>query len=346
MTQQPPPLPPEEGPQQTVPVSHEVTQVQPQYPSQPPVVPQTSSGPGTATFTQHPAGPAASAKRRWLAELAGIAVAAAALASAGTYVVTRNDLAPAPAAEIAVSPSRPASGPTSPAPVLRGNALAPNWAAVASAVSPSVVAISVTGGQVSGQGSGVVFDTKGHILTNNHVVAAGGSGSKLSVTLNDKRTFEATIVGTDPISDLAVIKLTNAPGDLRAIALGDANAIKVGDQVMAVGNPLGLAGTVTTGIVSALNRPVSTSDQQQQQQQGDPTQQQQQTGGEPVVTNAIQTSAAINPGNSGGALVNANGQLIGINSAIASLGSSAGSSSQSGNIGIGFAIPVNEARSI
>jgi len=337
-TQVPPPLPPQEGPEQTVPVSHEVTQVQPQYPSQPPVVPQTSSGPGTATFTQHPAGPAASAKRRWLAELAGIAVAAAALASAGTYVVTRNDLAPAPAAEIAVSPSRPASGPTSPAPVLRGNALAPNWAAVASAVSPSVVAISVTGGQVSGQGSGVVFDTKGHILTNNHVVAAGGSGSKLSVTLNDKRTFEATIVGTDPISDLAVIKLTNAPGDLRAIALGDANAIKVGDQVMAVGNPLGLAGTVTTGIVSALNRPVTTS-----AQSTDPFSQQ---SADPVVTNAIQTSAAINPGNSGGALVNARGQLIGINSAIASLGSSLGSSNQSGNIGIGFAIPVDEARPI
>jgi putative serine protease PepD len=121
--------------------------------------------------------------------------------------------------------------------------------------------------------------------------------------------------------------------------LGDANTIKVGDQVMAVGNPLGLAGTVTTGIVSALNRPVTTSDQS-----GDPSSQQ--ASGEPVVTNAIQTSAAINPGNSGGALVNAGGQLIGINSAIASLGSSSGSSSQAGNIGIGFAIPVNEARSI
>jgi putative serine protease PepD len=174
-------------------------------------------------------------------------------------------------------------------------------------------------------------------------VAAGGAGSTLSVTLNDKRTYDATVVGTDPTTDLAVIKLTNAPKDLKAITLGDANAIKVGDQVMAVGNPLGLAGTVTTGIVSALNRPVTASDAQQQP--GDPTQQQQQANSDPVVTNAIQTSAAINPGNSGGALVNASGQLIGINSEIASLGSS-GSSSQSGNIGIGFAIPVNEARSI
>jgi putative serine protease PepD len=172
-------------------------------------------------------------------------------------------------------------------------------------------------------------------------VAAGGQGSKITVTLNDKRTYDATVVGTDPSTDLAVIALTNAPSDLKAIALGDAKAIKVGDQVMAVGNPLGLAGTVTTGIVSALNRPVTTSDQQQ----SDPFGQQQSTT-EAVVTNAIQTSAAINPGNSGGALVNANGQLIGINSAIASLGSSGGSSSQSGNIGIGFAIPVNEARSI
>jgi putative serine protease PepD len=201
-----------------------------------------------------------------------------------------------------------------------------------------VVAISVTGSAGSGQGSGVIFDSKGHILTNNHVVTGAGTGSQLTVTLADNRTYAATVVGTDPSTDLAVIKLTNAPSDLKAIALGDASLLKVGDPVMAVGNPLGLAGTVTTGIVSALNRPVTTSDQS-----GDPTAQQ---SADPVVTNAIQISAAINPGNSGGALVNASGQLIGITSAIASLGSSDSSSSQSGNIGIGFAIPVNEARSI
>jgi putative serine protease PepD len=222
--------------------------------------------------------------------------------------------------------------------VLQANPLAPNWAVTAGAVSPSVVAISVTSSSASGQGSGVIFDTQGHILTNNHVVTGAGAGSQLSVTLADKRTYDATVVGTDPSTDLAVIKLTNGPSDLKPIALGDANTIKVGDQVMAVGNPLGLAGTVTTGIVSALNRPVTTTDQST-----DPNAQ---TSADPVVTNAIQTSAAINPGNSGGALVNASGQLIGINSAIASLGSSDGSSTQSGNIGIGFAIPVNEARSI
>jgi putative serine protease PepD len=201
-----------------------------------------------------------------------------------------------------------------------------------------VVAISVTGSAGSGQGSGVIFDTKGHILTNNHVVTGAGTGSQLTVTLADKRTYAATVVGTDPSTDLAVIKLANAPSDLKAIALGDASLLKVGDPVMAVGNPLGLAGTVTTGIVSALNRPVTASDQS-----GDSTAQQ---SADPVVTNAIQVSAAINPGNSGGALVNASGQLIGITSAIASLGSSDSSSSQSGSIGIGFAIPVNEARSI
>jgi len=263
-----------------------------------------------------------------------VAALAAVLASTGTYAVTRIDDSATPAAQTR------ASSTTSAAPVVQADASAPNWSVTADAVSPSVVAITVTSGQGGGQGSGVIFDTKGHILTNNHVVAAGGQGSQISVTLNDKRTYDATVVGTDPSTDLAVIKLTNAPSDLKAIALGDANALKVGDPVMAVGNPLGLAGTVTTGIVSALNRPVTTSDQQQ----GDPTQQQ--TAADPVVTNAIQTSAAINPGNSGGALVNASGQLVGINSAIASLGSSSGSSSQSGNIGIGFAIPVNEAGSI
>ncbi|HQX87731.1 MAG TPA: PDZ domain-containing protein, partial [Ornithinibacter sp.] len=138
---------------------------------------------------------------------------------------------------------------------------------------------------------------------------------------------------------LAVITITGNPSNLTPIAVGDSDAIAVGDPVMAVGNPLGLAGTVTTGIVSALNRPVTTQGESSGQDQFGQAQSQ----AEPVVTNAIQTSAAINPGNSGGALVNAGGQLIGINSSIASLGSSSG---QSGNIGIGFAIPVNEATSI
>jgi putative serine protease PepD len=329
--------PPEDGPQHSAPLWYEHTRMQPQYPAFTPVIPQIPAGTGPAAFTRPGQPPTRSAKPRRMAELGVLAVVTAVLASAGTYAATRTDGASAPVAQIRIGSN------TSPSPAAAVNGSAPNWSATAGVVSPSVVAITVTSSQGGDQGSGVIFDTKGHILTNNHVVAANGAGAKISVTLNDKRTYDATVVGTDPSTDLAVIKLTNAPTDLRAISLGDANTIKVGDQVMAVGNPLGLAGTVTTGIVSALNRPVTTSDAQQQQ--GDPTQQQPQTG-DPVVTNAIQTSAAINPGNSGGALVNASGQLIGINSAIASLGSSGGSSSQSGNIGIGFAIPVNEARSI
>ncbi|HZX99400.1 MAG TPA: trypsin-like peptidase domain-containing protein [Dermatophilaceae bacterium] len=272
------------------------------------------------------------AKLRRLAELGVVAALAAVLASTGTYAVTRVSTTQSPTAQ--TNPSATASASL----VAQADSSAPNWSVTAAAVSPSVVSITVTSTQSSGQGSGVIIDTKGHILTNNHVVTGAGAGSQLSVTLNDKRTYGATVVGTDPSTDLAVIKLTNAPSDLKAIALGDANVIKVGDQVMAVGNPLGLAGTVTTGIVSALNRPVTTSDAQ-----SDPTEE---STADPVVTNAIQISAAINPGNSGGALVNSGGQLIGINSAIASLGSSGSSSSQSGSIGIGFAIPVNEARSI
>ena len=338
MTQQlSPQSPPPEGAPYPAPLWYQETQALPQY-GYPTVDPQAPTEPRRAALTQPGATPPQSGKPRRLAEIGAIAVVAAVLASAGTYAATRTDVASSPVAQIS-------AGPTTSSAQVGGSATTPNWSVTAATVSPSVVAITVTSGQGGGQGSGVIFDTKGHILTNNHVVAAGGSGSTLSVTLNDKRTYDATVVGTDPSTDLAVIKLTNAPTDLKAITLGDANAIKVGDQVMAVGNPLGLAGTVTTGIVSALNRPVTTSDAQQQQQPGDPTQQQQPTA-DPVVTNAIQTSAAINPGNSGGALVNAGGQLIGINSAIASLGSSGGSTSQSGNIGIGFAIPVNEARSI
>jgi putative serine protease PepD len=334
--------PAEDAPQHSAPLWYEQTQTQtlPQFPAYSTAGQQAQGSHPSGASSPSGSGPRQPGRPRRLSELGAVALIAAVLASAGTYAVTRTDAAVSPSART------PASTSSAAAPVVQADASAPNWSVTAGAVSPSVVAISVTSGQGSGQGSGVIFDTKGHILTNNHVVAAGGPGSKLSVTLNDKRTYDATIVGTDPSTDLAVIKLTNAPKDLRAIALGDANAIKVGDQVMAVGNPLGLAGTVTTGIVSALNRPVTTSEQQQQQQ-GDPNQQQpqQQSSGEPVVTNAIQTSAAINPGNSGGALVNASGQLIGINSAIASLGSG-GASSQSGNIGIGFAIPVNEVRSI
>src|SRR5262249_21411043 len=156
----------------------------------------------------------------------------------------------------------------------------------------------------------------------------------------------AKVVGTDPQTDIAVIQIQNAPSGLKPAVFGDSSAVAVGDPVMAVGNPLGLSDTVTTGIVSAVDRPVTTSSSEQPQQQNPfgGGQQQPQATSDPVVTNAIQTDAAINPGNSGGALVDAQGRVIGINSSIASLGSSAGG--QSGSIGLGFAIPVNEVKDV
>jgi putative serine protease PepD len=290
--------------------------------------------------TQQQTPPPPPRRDRRIGQTAVTALLAAVLASGGTYAATQyagHDGSTASSSSSTTQSSSQGSSPT----VIQGNASSPDWSAVAKAVSPSVVSIDVTTPQGEAAGSGVVFDKTGHILTNNHVVgdATGGQG-QITVTLSDGRTYSATIVGTDPSTDLAVIKLASVPSDIVPISVGDSEALKVGDPVMAVGNPLGLSGTVTTGIVSALNRPVSTSTSEQNQspfgQQG--------SAGDEVVTNAIQTSAAINPGNSGGALVNAKGQLVGINSSIASL--SQGSSGQSGNIGIGFAIPVKEARSI
>jgi putative serine protease PepD len=335
MTQPPlqPPQPPQEDPQHTTPLRYGQTQAQPEYPAYPPVPPREPAEPRPAGLPRSGDEPAQSAKTRRLVELVAVAVLAAILASAGTYALTRSDDHASPATQTGTRAAI-AQGP-----VVQANPAAPNWSVTAGAVAPSVVAITVVSGQSGGQGSGVIFDTQSHILTNDHVVGAGsGQGARISVTLNDKRTYDATIVGTDPSADLAVIKLTNPPNDLKAIALGDSDTLKVGDPTMAVGNPLGLAGTVTTGIVSALDRPVATS-----AQPSDPFGQQQ-APADPVVTNAVQTSAAINPGNSGGALVNGSGQLIGINSSIASLG--AGGSSQGGNIGIGFAIPANESKSV
>ena len=287
--------------------------------------------------------PAPKAKpNRGLGQMTAVAILAAALASGGTYAATRY-ATPAPSSSpVATTQS---NGSTSPQ-VIQGNASAPDWTATAKAVAPSVVSIAVTSGQTGGQGSGVVIDNQGHILTNNHVATGAGADATISVTLNDGRTYDAKIVGTDPSTDLAVLLLNNPPSDLVPMSIGDSSQVVVGQPVMAIGNPLGLSGTVTTGIVSALDRPVTTQAAESPQgQQGQlPGTQQQQTASDSVVTNAIQTSAAINPGNSGGALVTADGKLIGINSSIASLGASAGG--QSGNIGIGFAIPVNEAKSI
>ena len=298
-----------------------------------PVWPSTVQGPPTPPPARGPGSGQRPGRR--VAELTTVAVLAALLASGGTVAADRLWADDGQAAVPGTSEQQARD--TDAAPVVQADSSAPNWTATAAAVSPSVVAITATSSQGGGQGSGVIIDADGHVLTNNHVVAGA---QQLTVTTSDGRTFEAEIRGTDPSTDLAVITIAGNPSNLTPVAVGDSDDLAVGDPVMAVGNPLGLAGTVTTGIVSALNRPVTTQGEGGGQQ--DPFGQGQ-SQAEPVVTNAIQTSAAINPGNSGGALVNAGGQLIGINSSIASLGSSSG---QSGNIGIGFAIPVNEATSI
>jgi len=196
---------------------------------------------------------------------------------------------------------------------------------IAQRVLPSVVSISARSSSGGGTGTGFVIDSKGFILTNNHVIAdAATDGGDIEVQLNDGTTLNATIIGRDSSYDLAVLKV-NRTG-LTALAFGDSDQVAVGDSVIAIGSPLGLSGTVTLGIVSAKDRAVTAGESQ----------------GDNSYINAIQTDAAINPGNSGGPLVNSAGAVIGVNSAIATLGSSF--SSQSGSIGLGFAIPINQAR--
>ncbi|MEL4161319.1 trypsin-like peptidase domain-containing protein [Corynebacterium bovis] len=197
---------------------------------------------------------------------------------------------------------------------------------VASRVLPSVVSIQVQTPTGGGEGSGSVFTSDGLIVTNNHVVAGAEKGqAKIQVTLNDGRVLQASVVATDPQTDIAVVKAEGAK-DLQPISVGNSDDLKVGQDVVAVGSPLGLSSTVTSGIVSAMNRPVQATGE---------------GGGEASLIDAIQTDAAINPGNSGGALVNMNGELVGIPSVIASLGAESGQ--QSGSIGLGFAIPANQA---
>jgi putative serine protease PepD len=248
--------------------------------------------------------------------------------------------------------------------------------AVAAKASPSVVTISVNDGSSGGTGSGVILSKDGYILTNTHVVTLDGATATptIQVTTNDGRLFTGTLVGTDPVADLAVIKLDKA-SDLSPITWGDSTKLNVGDSVVAIGAPLGLSGTVTTGIVSALNRAITVAssaapkgdspeapapddgkgegtpqnpydfwnfDVPGQKGEGQPQQSQAKSS---ISLAVIQTDAAINPGNSGGALLNDKGELIGINVAIASAGSSS-SEGQSGSIGVGFSIPASLAQRI
>jgi putative serine protease PepD len=236
--------------------------------------------------------------------------------------------------------------------------------AVAQSASSSVVTISVTSNTASGSGSGVVIDDQGHILTNTHVVTLEGKTNtgRISVRSSSGSLYPATLVGTDPLSDLAVIKVTN-PTDLTVAQFADSSKLNVGDTAIAIGAPLGLSGTVTNGIVSSLNRSITiassavpdasgSEDQTPTPDTGSPFDLWQfDMPGAPTPTSSsttisvpvIQTDAAINPGNSGGALFDAEGQVIGINVAIATAGSSSGGA---GSIGVGFAVPANLAKRI
>ena len=284
-------------------------------------------------YAAPPEPPAPQARPRHRYRDLALSAAVAAIVAAGTTAVVTGADSPSPAASSATSTVNRAAG-TGPGPVAAGTGTgtAVNWTGVASAVEPSVVAISVSSQRGGAEGSGVILDSAGRVLTNNHVVSGARQGAQLTVTLSDGRSYPATVVGTDPSTDLAVIIMKGAD-NLTPAKLGDSDAVQVGAPVMAVGNPLGLAGTVTTGIVSALDRPVTTANNDTQNSA---------VGGDRVVTNAIQTDAAVNPGNSGGALVDSTGRVIGIPSSIASLGSG----SASGSIGLGFSIPINEAKSI
>jgi S1-C subfamily serine protease len=211
-------------------------------------------------------------------------------------------------------------------PVVIGSGSTMDAKTIASLVTPSVVSVKVTSTSGGGNGSGSIYkstSTTSYIVTNNHVVEDAAVSGTITIELVDGKQYKGTIVGRDANYDLAVVKIS--VGNLPTINLGDSTKVSVGDSVLAIGSPLGLANTVTSGIISSLNRPVTTG-----------------TAGSESYVNAIQTDAAINPGNSGGALVDVQGRLIGVNSAIATL-SSGGTS---GSIGLGFAIPITEAKRV
>jgi putative serine protease PepD len=296
--------------------------------------------------TQHPVGPPEPPRKRSRAGALTAGALAIAVVSAGVGGGVALLVRPDTHARPTVTTTANGAVPSVPA----ANVPAGSVEQVAAKVVPSVVKLETDLGRANEEGSGIILSSDGLILTNNHVVAAavGGPGGDsplppgaqtpaprgnakptTTVTFADGRTAPFTIVGADPASDIAVVRTQGVSG-LTPITLGSSAALRVGQNVVAIGSPLGLEGTVTTGIVSALNRPVSTA--------GD-------AGNQNTVLDAIQTDAAINPGNSGGALVNMNGELVGINSAIATMGGDS-QDAQSGSIGLGFAIPVDQAKRI
>ncbi|MEU5756946.1 S1C family serine protease [Streptomyces sp. NPDC047829] len=317
---------------------HASSPVSPEWPP-PPAQPP-------AAFTDGPGQPGQPRRRRTVrrgpaALLAAVAIVAAAVGGGTAYGIqelTGGDTVASSSTSTNVVPSSQ-----------KGTV-----SGVAEAVSPSIVEISATSNAGSSTGSGVIITGDGEIITNNHVVAGADS---VKVRTSDGKQYTARVVGTDSGKDLALIKLEDASG-LKAATLGDSDGVGVGDQVVAIGSPEGLTGTVTSGIVSALDRDVtvSTDEGQQQQQQGQGQGQGQgggwpfefggqefngDTGSSTTTYKAIQTDASLNPGNSGGALIDMNGNIIGINSAMYS---ATESSASAGSVGLGFAIPINTVK--
>ncbi|MEU6553152.1 trypsin-like peptidase domain-containing protein [Streptomyces sp. NPDC046915] len=331
---------------------HASSHVDPQWPAPPAYQPaqpvaQTATdgghGGGTALLPTVPADadPAPKKKRTRgpFALLAAVAIVAAAVGGGTAYAfqeLTGKDTVATSSTTTNVVPSSK-----------KGDV-----AAIAAAVSPSVVEINATLSNGSSTGSGVIITSGGEIVTNNHVISGASS---IKVTTSDGKSYTAQVVGTDSSKDLALIKLQNASG-LKPAALGNSSGVQVGDTVVAIGSPEGLTGTVTSGIVSALSRDVTVStDENQGQSQGGGGGQwpfqfggQQfngDTGSSTTTYKAIQTDASLNPGNSGGALIDAGGNIIGINSAMYSSSQQSSSSSDAGSIGLGFAIPINTVKS-
>ncbi|MEU9284211.1 trypsin-like peptidase domain-containing protein [Streptomyces sp. NPDC048275] len=293
----------------------------------------------TPTPTPTPASPKKRAKGP-LALLAAVAIVAAAIGGGTAYGIQ----------ELTSKDATSSSTSTTVVPTAKKGTVA----GVAQAVSPSIVEISATSNAGSSTGSGVIITSSGEIITNNHVISGA---SEIKVQLSSGKSYTATVVGTDSKKDLALIKLESAPSGLTVATLGNSDGVQVGDDVVAIGSPEGLTGTVTSGIVSALDRDVTVStdeSQGQQQQQGDGSGQwpfsfggqefNGDTGTSTTTYKALQTDASLNPGNSGGALIDMNGNIIGINSAMYSAADST-SSSSAGSVGLGFAIPINTVKS-
>ena len=320
--------------QQYPPAQYPAPQPQ-QRPNQPPYewrhVAQQHTSPYDTAITAALPVVAPDTRRRSRAGVLFAGAVAVSVVSAAVGGVAAIVMVQSPHSLISALTTAPADGAPPPARVALGSV-----EQVATKVVPSVVKLETKLGSENAEGSGIILDANGLILTNNHVVSVpdagpnGLAGADTTATFNDGRTTSFSIVGTDPTSDIAVVRAKGMSG-LTAITIGSSANLRVGQSVVAVGSPLGLEGTVTAGIISALNRPVSTV--------GD-------TNNQNTVLDAIQTDAAINPGNSGGALVDMDGNLIAVNSAIASMGDSAGPSAEAGSIGLGFAIPIDQAKRI